>query len=510
MLGRRLSLRRLSVCLLLAFVLLVHAPAHAQGIRVIFLHHSCGQNLIEEGGVREGLAALGYAFYDHGYNDDGLRLADGTYTGTDFDVPDDNTDPDGFAAIFAQPLHDPPDNTFSYLMQYDVIAFKSCYPASNIGDDAQLAAYRSYYLSIRDRMDQYPDKVFVVVTQPPQVPGNSDAEEAARARAFVDWLQSDEYLDGHPNVFVFGFFGLLAAEDNLLRPEYRYDDYDGHPNERANREIGPLFVAFVDEAIRSHSGGAPRPTAAPGQPVVPVEPPPEGESVPIAAPAMGVVDDFEGDGGGWGTDAEPGSSVECGVESGTAHGGERALAVRFRIAPDGWVDCGRSFDGPQDWSSAGGLSLWLHPAEAGQWVTLMLFSGAPDAPTPFEVEFEVAEAGWNPLFFAWSDLDRAAWADEDGLAEIDPSRVIGYGFSIGAGDTASEGILRVDDVSLAAGEGQPPVEGGLEEEVPPEGPADEPAGGLCPLSTFALPLGALACLLVRGRARRGSGSGAQP
>ena len=49
-------------------------------------------------------------------------------------------------------------------MQYDVIAFKSCFPTSNIQSDEQLADYKSYYLSIRDRMDEYPYKVFIVVT----------------------------------------------------------------------------------------------------------------------------------------------------------------------------------------------------------------------------------------------------------------------------------------------------------------------------------------------------------
>ena len=38
-------------------------------------------------------------------------------------------------------------------------------------------------------MDQYPDKLFIVVTQPPQVPGSSDRDEARRARALADWLQ---------------------------------------------------------------------------------------------------------------------------------------------------------------------------------------------------------------------------------------------------------------------------------------------------------------------------------
>jgi hypothetical protein len=225
--------------------------------RIIFLHHSVGAGLIEQGGVRERLTELGYQFYDHGYNDDGLVLADGTWTGDNFDVPDDNTDPDGFARIFAQPLHDPPDNTFSHLMQYDVIAFKSCFPVSNIESDDQLAEYESYYLSVRDRMDEYPDKIFIVVTQPPEIPNDTDPEAAARARSFAGWLASDEYLSGHSNVFTFNFFDLLADSDDTLRAEYRTDESDAHPNETANQTIGPFFADFVDRTIKTYSESRP-------------------------------------------------------------------------------------------------------------------------------------------------------------------------------------------------------------------------------------------------------------
>jgi hypothetical protein len=256
------------------------APLQAQEpVRIIWLHHSCGEGLIEQGGVREGLSALGYKFYDHGYNDEGLRLADGSYSGRNFDVPGDNTDPDGLAEIFSQPLHDPPDNTFSYLMQYDVIAFKSCFPTSNIGSDEQLAEDQGYYLSIRARMAQYPDKLFVVVTQPPQVPGSSDRDEARRARALADWLSSDQFLGGQPNVVTFDFFGYLAGDDNFLRREYRVDNQDAHPNERANREIGPRFVEFLDQAIRDFAPGAAvsaSPTSAP---------PPAATPAPVQAEA---------------------------------------------------------------------------------------------------------------------------------------------------------------------------------------------------------------------------------
>lgn len=228
-------------------------PPHEGATSIIFLHHSTGANLIEQGGVRERLSELGYAFYDHGYNGDGLVLADGTWTGENFDVPDDNTNPDGFATVFAQPLNDPPDNTFSYLMQYDAIIFKSCFPVSNIESDEQLDEYKSYYLSIRDRIDEFPDTLFIIVTQPPQIPADTDRDAATRARAFSDWLASDEFLSGHPNVFTFNFFDQLAdPSNNMLRKQYRTSEDDAHPNERANEAVAPVFCDFVDEAIRSY------------------------------------------------------------------------------------------------------------------------------------------------------------------------------------------------------------------------------------------------------------------
>ena len=529
-LGKRASTACLhrygSLCVLLVLLLAAGRPVSAQATRIIFLHHSCGQNLIEQGGVREGLTALGYEFYDHGYNGDGLRLADGSYTGTNFDVPGDNTDPDGFAAIFAQPLHDPPDNTFSYLMQYDVIAFKSCFPVSNVADDYQLNEYKSYYLSIRDRMDQYPDKVFVIVTQPPQVPAESDPEEAARARAFANWLQSDEYLAGHPNVFVFDFFGYLADDGNFLRPDYRVDEYDAHPNERANRDVGPLFVEFIDQIFSSIRTGEPLPTIPPPPPELPTRSP----SSVAPPPTARLIDDFESTTDHWetGTDGM-GSTIECGSDTGMAHSGVTSLRIHYSIVPDGWVDCGRSFESPQDWSGGAGISLFLRSDGTPQWVTLMLFSGDTDEPTPFEVDFEITSEsalGWGQIGFPWESFARAEWADEGGPSELDPTRVTGLGFSLIADETSSEGTLWVDDLHISPGAAPPlsipvatptsapaapgeepveePVEGSVEEE--------EPEGGLCPFSAIALPLGCLGVLLAghrrrsgRARARRANG-----
>jgi hypothetical protein len=235
----------------------VTSYSHGDWTNIIFLHHSTGGNLIAQGDVRQRFAQAGYDFWDQGYNDWGLTRPDGTRAGYSYIVPDDNTDPDGLATIFGQPVYELPRNALSGLLQHEVIVFKSCFPVSNITTDEQLRAYKSYYLGMRDVMDQHPDKLFVVMTPPPLNPAATDAEAANRARAFADWLQSDEYLSGHANVVTFDFFDSLAEEDptlpdhNMLRQAYR-DGTDSHPNQRANEVVGPLFVDFIVDAIERY------------------------------------------------------------------------------------------------------------------------------------------------------------------------------------------------------------------------------------------------------------------
>jgi len=224
---------------------------------VIFLHHSTGRHLIRQGGVRERMAAAGFRFWDHDYNYEGITRPDGTQAGYSYVIPDNNTDPDGLARLFTQRVHRLPLNALSGLMQHEVIAFKSCFPASHITTDAQLAEYKASYLDIRNVADRHRDRLFIILTPPPLNPAATDAEAAARARAFADWLKSEEFLDGHPNVFTFDFFDMLAEGDasapdfNMLRASYR-EGADSHPNQLANETIGPLFVDFIVGAAQEY------------------------------------------------------------------------------------------------------------------------------------------------------------------------------------------------------------------------------------------------------------------
>jgi hypothetical protein len=235
----------------------VRGYSRGEFTNVIFLHHSVGHNLIEQGNMRQKFAEAGFSFWDHGYNWEHLTRPDGSVTNYSYNVPDDNTDPDGLAQVFAQPVYGLPLNTLSGLLQHEVIAFKSCFPANNIRNDQQLARYMTYYLGIRDFMDKHPNKVFVILTPPPLNPAETNAEEAARARAFATWLKSDEYLKGHPNVFTFDLFGHLAESDIASPERYMlqaafHDGTDSHPNQKAGETIAPLFADFVIQSVQSY------------------------------------------------------------------------------------------------------------------------------------------------------------------------------------------------------------------------------------------------------------------
>jgi hypothetical protein len=230
---------------------------------LIFLHHSTGENLIAQGDVRALFTQRGYQFWDHDYNTKGLTRPDGTRTGKSYNIPEikpeardgGNTNPEGLAVLFTQPVHDPPDNAFSRLLQHEVLIFKSCFPNSAIKSEAMLTQNKAWYLEMRDAVDQHPDRIFIFLTTPPLHPKKTTMEDAARARILANWLKSDEFLAGRSNLFVFDFFDLLAdPETNMLRTAYQRDpdSIDSHPNTQANQTIGPLFVDYVDQAVQKY------------------------------------------------------------------------------------------------------------------------------------------------------------------------------------------------------------------------------------------------------------------
>ncbi len=271
-LARRTARAAAKRLLLTAFTMSLALCAGAQQLNnLFFLHHSTGQGLIN-GGMRNTIHAYNsahgtaFAFWDHGYSSDGLHNQNGENTGVSYGSPTDNTNPDGLHYIFTSSQADAQSCRNQIRDNHQVIAFKSCFPASEIPDAQTLAQYQTYYLEMRMVFDQCPDKLFVVMSTPPLHRLATSATSAAYARQFANWLKSDEYLSGHSNVVCFDLFNYLAGSANFLKYEYEgsHSGTDSHPNELANQAVAPIFAQFLIESALAYS---PSPSPTPPAPL---------------------------------------------------------------------------------------------------------------------------------------------------------------------------------------------------------------------------------------------------
>jgi len=206
----------------------------AEPVRLIFLHHSTGQNWLadDQGG-------LGVALRDNNY-----FVSDSNY-GWGPDGIGDNTDigdwwlwfrgPDSAKYLNAVYAEDNQNCDYSRMGsspggENQVVMFKSCFPNSGLrgspgdpipaiadnplrGQDAgseyhTVANAKGIYLDLLDYFRTRPDRLFVVITAPPL----SEPTYAGNARALNEWLLWEwrkDYVVG--NVFVFDFYNVLTS-----------------------------------------------------------------------------------------------------------------------------------------------------------------------------------------------------------------------------------------------------------------------------------------------------------
>jgi uncharacterized repeat protein (TIGR01451 family) len=199
-------------------------------VRLIFIHHSCGENWLADwdGG-------LGIALRDNNYFVSDTNYVWGPNSIGDYtDIPDwyrwftgpqHNT---YLAALYAESAQ---NSSYSRLAsnpggENRIIMFKSCFPNSHIAgnpDDPPashadnnssltVANAKRIYLDLLNYFATRQDKLFVAITAPPLVANDTDSTHADNARAFNDWLVSD-WLKDYPynNVAVFDFYNVLTS-----------------------------------------------------------------------------------------------------------------------------------------------------------------------------------------------------------------------------------------------------------------------------------------------------------
>ncbi|HNT75367.1 MAG TPA: CIA30 family protein [Anaerolineae bacterium] len=534
----------------------------AAPVKLIFVHHSTGGNWLADPNEDQPAGGLALALMENNY------FVSATNYGWGPDGIGDRTDIPNWPEWFVGPnrdtyldaLYNESDQNVGDFGDWSrltddpggenvIIMFKSCFPNSDLygnPDDPPLAEPNDYDYTVANAKAVYnalltyfetrQDKLFVVITAPPLMESDTSRDRAANARAFNNWLVND-WLTGYPyaNVAVFDYFNVLTAPDNHHRwngstiehiqaTNNNYSAYpsgDSHPSTEGHSKATAEFAPLLNVAYnRWQAAGVVSPPPVEKTTTTPsdTEPPPAKVTeapaeiaIPLVVGAAGVIDGLEGD-FVWHADPGDGATFECNPDS-DAHSGATALRITYAIPEGSWGACGRNFDNVQDWSDAAGLTLWLRTDTPGAWVTLGLFSGDPEASTPFEFGFEVT-TDWNSIFIPWSDFARASWADESGLAELDPARIVGVAFSFGEG----KGSVWVDELATFTEETpaleptappateKPPVEKPVTPE-PTVAEASDTAeeggagGGLCGSAPLALSLLAVAMVIRRRESR---------
>jgi hypothetical protein len=234
---------------------------------VIFLHHSIGNNLFNQGNV------AGWFDNYNQANGKSFHVVERTYPDSPWPW---NNFPYDYWKLWIGGGCDSDNPNIECLntlaANYDMVIFKHCAPGATIYPDNNdtditssfqtMANYQLQYRALRALFDSYPDTKFMVWTLAPWHRLSTNPEDAQRANEFVQWVKNDWLTeDGmpHPNIYEFDFFSLVAELDenpaNGVRYCLKYDyegshtDADSHPNLAANELIGPLFSQAIVDAF---------------------------------------------------------------------------------------------------------------------------------------------------------------------------------------------------------------------------------------------------------------------
>ena len=327
-------------------------------VRLIFIHHSCGQNWLSDsnGGLGIALRDNNYFVSDtnYGWGPDGIGSStDIGHWWLWYRGPNSST---YLGALYSESES---HSTYTRLSgavtsENQIIMFKSCFPNSalkgSISDTVPpidsnplrgescgsqyhtIANAKGIYIDILEYFKTRPDKLFIVITAPPLV----DDSNADNARAFNNWLVN-AWLEGYSvgNVFVFDFYNVLTSnggdantndlgsdsgnhhrwwngevqhktdgDDDSSPNTLEYPTGDDHPSSAGNRKATAEFIALLNNAYNNFQT-TPTPTPTPQTPTPTATPTPTPTVAPSsnptevpASPTTMPTDEPEGTGAG--------------------------------------------------------------------------------------------------------------------------------------------------------------------------------------------------------------------
>ena len=523
-------------------------------VKLIFIHHSVGENWLSDGDGDLGrtLAENNYFVSDtnYGWGPDSIGDVTDYYNWPDWFVGPESSrymqavySESGQNSAYTRLFHDPGGEN-------QIILFKSCFPNSDLSGSPNQApsegewytvGHAKYaYNQLLDYFITRPDKLFIAITPPPLL----DSSNAENARQFSRWLVED-WLDDYPlnNVAVWDLHNTLTHPDNHHRfsngvVEYAIDygsgilfydsDGDEHPNSSGNQKATVEFVPMLNTFYNRWKASAPaEPQPEQGaqtQPEAAEDATPE-TGVPLADPPsafMGstLIDDFESahpeNTNGWEAfwdEANPQTTLSCGVDSSQAQAGNASLRLDFHVEPESWATCALFYDPAPGFAGTRGLTFDYHAGSAALLFNIDAHGGTSDARTTYYYTIETVPesvTGWVHVELTWDQIVGVDWEATPGTP-VDPAEINGFaiGFSTFP-DTPNSGTIWIDNFSFLGEES---------EEAPPAAEPDQPAAPaapagptrrLCP-GSLALGLmmvafaGVVRMQVTRSRSRRRSG-----
>ncbi|MBI9051780.1 MAG: hypothetical protein JEZ00_20345 [Anaerolineaceae bacterium] len=460
-------------------------------VKLIFIHHSCGENLLDDNG-----GALGQRLAENNY-----FVSDTNY-GWGPDNIGDRTDildwPEWFLGSDSNRYMDTVFNESGQNSSYSrlsadpggenqIIMFKSCFPNSDMGGSAHdaprndgsltVASAKQIYIDLLSSFAQHPDKLFVVLTAPPM----REISQPQNARAFNTWLVED-WLDeaqyAYENVAVWDFYNVLSAKNNhhrILNGEIQYitdqggdtlyypDGDDDHPSRAGNMKAAEEFVPMLNSFYHLWQNNAP----ANGQaPVVSEEDegavPSSGESNPDTERVInlsGVFDNFDESGIVWECFADEGANtqISCNQQARADDASNQAFHMEFSVAPQSWATTVTFF--PEQLSIAETAGLSMEFANPGNNpINLVVYRGNDENQETYLYSLPLeGHTDWRHLSVAWDDFKRAEW--ESGNQEsLIADQISGFGFGFdGLDSEQNSGEAWVDNITwLSADAAQQP------------------------------------------------------
>ncbi len=279
-------------------------------VKLIFIHHSCGENWLADDNGRLGIALMNNNYFvsdtNYGWGPKGIGdMTDIGHWWTWFRGPESRRylsalyNENGQHSSYSRLSTDPGGEN-------EIVMFKSCFPNSDVTGDPNepvppissnplrgdshpltIGNCKGIYLDLLNYFKTKPDKLFVVITAPPM----SSLQEPSTNRAFNNWLVND-WLKDYPlkNVYIFDFYNVLTTNggspdvNDLGRDAgnhhrwwkgkvqhktdggsdlLAYPSADDHPNPAGNKKATAEFLPLLNYAYNRFKGQSPEPEPAP-------------------------------------------------------------------------------------------------------------------------------------------------------------------------------------------------------------------------------------------------------